>query len=47
MDAGPSFRVYWLFGAVLNVPFLAGGELQLLFEEPDASICVSTSSWCS
>jgi hypothetical protein len=24
------FRVYWLFGAVLNVPFLAMGELQLL-----------------
>jgi hypothetical protein len=25
-----SFEVYWLFGAVLNVPFLAAGELQLL-----------------
>lgn len=25
------FRVYWLFGAVLNVPFLAQGELYLLF----------------
>jgi hypothetical protein len=24
------FEVYWLFGAVLNVPFLAAGELQLL-----------------
>jgi len=24
------FQVYWLFGAVLNVPFLAAGELQLL-----------------
>jgi hypothetical protein len=24
------FEVFWLFGAVLNVPFLAGGELQLL-----------------
>ena len=24
------FRVYWLFGAVLNVPFLAQGELYLL-----------------
>jgi hypothetical protein len=24
------FRVYWLFGAVLNVPFLALGELELL-----------------
>jgi hypothetical protein len=25
-----SFQVYWLLGAVLNVPFLAAGELQLL-----------------
>jgi hypothetical protein len=25
------FVVYWAFGAVLNVPFLAGGELVLLF----------------
>jgi hypothetical protein len=25
------FEVYWAFGAVLNVPFLAGGELVLLF----------------
>jgi hypothetical protein len=25
------FAVYWAFGAVLNVPFLAGGELLLLF----------------
>src|SRR5919201_6774311 len=24
------FRVFWLFGAVLNVPYLAGGELHLL-----------------
>ena len=24
------FRVYWLFGAVLNVPFLAAGEAHLL-----------------
>src|SRR5687767_14075922 len=24
------FRVYWAFGAVLNVPFLAQGELDLL-----------------
>ncbi|MGZ8630457.1 MAG: hypothetical protein ACXWZF_05755 [Actinomycetota bacterium] len=24
------FRVYWALGAVLNVPFLAGGELMLL-----------------
>ena len=25
------FGIYWAFGAVLNVPFLAGGELVLLF----------------
>jgi hypothetical protein len=25
------FGLYWAFGAVLNVPFLAGGELVLLF----------------
>jgi hypothetical protein len=25
-----AFQMYWLFGAVLNVPFLAAGELQLL-----------------
>lgn len=25
-----TFRVYWAFGAVLNVPFLAAGELDLL-----------------
>ena len=25
------FRVYWALGAVLNVPFLAAGELDLLF----------------
>jgi hypothetical protein len=27
---GTSFRLYWLFGAVLNVPFLLGGEVYLL-----------------
>jgi hypothetical protein len=27
---GADFRVYWLFGAVLNVPYLAQGELYLL-----------------
>jgi hypothetical protein len=26
----PLFEVYWIFGAVLNVPFLAAGEVQLL-----------------
>lgn len=25
-----AFELYWVFGAVLNVPFLAAGELQLL-----------------
>lgn len=25
------FRLYWVLGAVLNVPFLAAGELELLF----------------
>ena len=30
MDLG-EFRVYWALGAVLNVPFLAAGELELLF----------------
>jgi len=25
------FEVYWAFGAVLNVPFLAGGEVVLMF----------------
>jgi hypothetical protein len=25
-----AFQMYWVFGAVLNVPFLAAGELQLL-----------------
>jgi hypothetical protein len=28
------FRVYWLFGAVLTVPFLFAGELELLFRNP-------------
>src|SRR5438270_13659858 len=27
------FRVFWLFGAVLNVPYLAGGELHLLLPQ--------------
>ena len=26
----PEFRTYWLFGAVLNVPYLAQGELYLM-----------------
>ncbi len=28
------FALYWAFGAVLNVPFLAGGEILLLFDRP-------------
>jgi hypothetical protein len=28
------FRVYWLFGAVLNVPYLAAGEVYLLGRRP-------------
>ena len=28
------FAIYWAFGAVLTVPFLAGGELVLLFRRP-------------
>ncbi|HKX25432.1 MAG TPA: hypothetical protein VJP08_03855, partial [Actinomycetota bacterium] len=28
------FRVYWLFGAVLNVPYLAAGEVYLLARRP-------------
>jgi hypothetical protein len=28
------FQVYWALGAVLNVPFLAGGELMLLVRHP-------------
>jgi hypothetical protein len=29
-----TFIVYWALGAVLNVPFLAGGEMVLLFRAP-------------
>ena len=29
------FRVYWALGAVLNVPFLAAGELDLLVRRRD------------
>jgi hypothetical protein len=31
------FRVYWLFGAILNVPFLAQGEVYLLVRSRRAS----------
>lgn len=29
-----TFRAYWIFGAVLNVPFLAAGEIALLWPRP-------------
>ncbi len=35
------FQVYWALGAVLNVPFLAGGELMLLVRSPR----VQTTCW--
>jgi hypothetical protein len=34
------FKVYWLFGAVLNVPFLALGELLLLIREGRARVAM-------
>ena len=39
------FAVYWAFGAVLNVPFLAGGELVLLFRQ--AAGCAGPRGSCS
>ena len=35
------FLVYWALGAVLNVPFLAGGELVLLFRHPGVLVVVA------
>ncbi len=37
------FEIYWIFGAVLNVPFLAGGEIQLLAPRRDVTIAVWAS----
>ena len=34
------FEVYWLFGAVLNVPFLAAGELQLLIRNRTVDLVI-------
>ena len=34
------FAVYWLFGAVLNVPFLAAGEVLLLFRSRAVEVAV-------
>ncbi len=35
-----SFEVYWVFGAVLNVPFLAAGELQLLIRNRTVEVVI-------
>ena len=35
-----AFEVYWVFGAVLNVPFLAAGELQLLIRNRTLEIAL-------
>ena len=37
------FRLYWLFGAVLNVPYLFLGELQLLIRRRVVSIVGSVA----
>src|SRR5215208_4987796 len=34
------FQVYWALGAVLNVPFLAGGELMLLVRNRTAQAAI-------
>jgi hypothetical protein len=34
------FELYWLLGAVLNVPFLAAGELQLLIRNRTAELAI-------
>jgi hypothetical protein len=35
-----AFQVYWVFGAVLNVPFLAAGELQLLIRNRTVDVVI-------
>jgi hypothetical protein len=35
-----AFQVYWVFGAALNVPFLAAGELQLLGRSRTAELAL-------
>ena len=35
-----AFEMYWLFGAVLNVPFLAAGELQLLIRNRTVELAI-------
>src|SRR3712207_4812068 len=34
------FRLYWTLGAVLNVPWLAGGELMLVLRHPTVRAAV-------
>lgn len=34
------YRTYWLLGAALNVPFLAAGEVVLLFRRPSVLVVV-------
>jgi hypothetical protein len=37
------YRVYWALGAVLNVPFLAAGELQLLLRHRVANLAIDVA----
>ena len=41
------FEVYWALGAVLNVPFLAAGEIAAAGPQPHGRRGRSTSCWCS
>jgi hypothetical protein len=46
------FRVYWLFGAVLNVPYLAAGEVYLLARRPWVGhlallVVLAATAWAS
>ncbi len=46
------FRVYWLFGAILNVPYLALGEVYLLARRPQIGhlalvVVLAASAWAS
>jgi hypothetical protein len=46
------FRVYWLFGAVLNVPYLAAGEVYLLARRPWVGhlallVLLAATAWAS
>ena len=44
--SGAEYRVYWLFGAILNVPYLAMGEVYLLSaDEWWRTRCSSCCSW--